>query len=146
MKNQLDEMAGYHITVVAHLIENRYNKELTKLDLTISQARVLYLLKHRSDSLQSELQRLLYIQASTMNGIIDSMQKKELITKKNSLEDRRSKLISLTEKGYNLETKLMEEIGHMDEELLSGFSIEEQQLLIMWLKRLKGNLENYNRN
>ncbi|ADU28575.1 MarR family winged helix-turn-helix transcriptional regulator [Evansella cellulosilytica] len=144
-RREMDQMFGYHIGVLSHLIQNQYNKNLSQFDLTISQAKVLYLLSHDGDKLQSELQKRLFIQASTMNGIIDSMLKRALIEKRDSQEDRRSKVISLTEKGISIERELWVNLDHMERELLAGFSIEEQQLLMMWLKRMKENMQEVDR-
>lgn len=140
MIRNMNERVGYHIGVAAHFLQNSYNQKLSEYDLTVAQAKVLYMLVNHGDQLQSELQNRLYIKGSTMNGIIESMLKKQLIDKEDSDIDRRSKLIILTEKGRTLEEKLWLGTQDMDEELMKGFSDEEKQLLLVWLKKIKKNL------
>lgn len=143
MIRNMDERVGYHIGLAAHFLQNNYNQKLAEYELTVAQAKVLFMLVNYGDQLQSELQNRLYIKGSTMNGIIDSMLKKQLIEKKDSQNDRRSKLIILTEKGKLLEEKLWLETQDMDAELLKDFSHEEKLLLLAWLKRIKKNLLEY---
>ena len=136
----MNDRVGYHIGVAAHFMQNNYNQKLAEFDLTVAQAKVLFMLVNYGDQLQSELQSRLYIKGSTMNGIIDSLLKKDLIEKIDSETDRRSKIIVLTNKGKALEETLWLETEHMEEDLMIGFSPEEKQQLLTMLKRIKQNL------
>ncbi|KHF40419.1 MarR family winged helix-turn-helix transcriptional regulator [Halalkalibacter okhensis] len=136
MERNLEERIGYQIGVVAHLMQNQFNQKIAEYGVTNAQFKVLYLLAEHHELLQSALQNRLYIKASTMNGIIDSMLKNDLINKKESEQDRRSKIISLTEKGKVLEEKLWNEMGQMDARLMNHFSDEEKQLFFSFLRRV----------
>ncbi|OLO26372.1 MarR family transcriptional regulator [Alkalihalophilus pseudofirmus] len=141
MEHNLEERVGYHIGIVGHLMQNLYNEKLSEFGLTVAQAKVIHLLHAKGEQLQAELQKSLFIKAPTMNGIIDSMLKKGLIEKEDNQSDRRSKTILLTEKGRLLEKELWNGIGQVEEKLLIGLSKEEQQILILWLKRIADNLK-----
>ncbi|WP_280771353.1 MarR family winged helix-turn-helix transcriptional regulator [Salipaludibacillus daqingensis] len=145
MDEKIEKFVGYHMGNVTHFIHNHHNRNLSEYGVTRAQAKVLYLLNHYGDSLQSELQKRLFIQASTMNGIIESLLKSQLIKKTDSVLDRRTKVISLTDKGKQLEDRLWEEVKALDRNLMDGFSEEEQRLLISWLKKMQTNLENIQR-
>ncbi|TWI59185.1 MarR family winged helix-turn-helix transcriptional regulator [Halalkalibacter nanhaiisediminis] len=140
MRN-LDDRVGYHIGIVAHLMQNKFNQKLSEFGLTVAQSKVLFLLVQHGEQLQSELQNRLYIKASTMNGIIDSMLKKGLIEKIDSTLDRRQKQIVLTEKGELLEERLWDEVGEMDDSLMKGFLPEERQLFLAWLRKISNHLQ-----
>ncbi|RNA66288.1 MarR family winged helix-turn-helix transcriptional regulator [Alteribacter keqinensis] len=140
MSRKMDQMVGYHVNLVSHFLKNRYNKNLSEIGLTVSQAKVLYHLVNHGAQTQSDLQKLLYVKGSTMNGIVESMLKQQLIIKKDSTEDRRTKVIELTEKGRAQEQKLWNVISQLDDDLTKGMSEEEQKLLISWLKKLQGNI------
>lgn len=141
MFRNIDERVGYHIGVAAHFIQNNYNQKLAEYELTVAQGKVLYMLVNFGDQLQAQLQQRLYIKASTMNGIIDSMLKKQLIEKNDSATDRRSKIISLTKKGRLLEDKLWLGSQHVEGEIIEGLSPEDKQLLLSLLKRVTKNLQ-----
>ena len=61
-------------------------------------------------------------------------------------EDARIREISLTEKGVVLDERLKEYITNLEEELLSGFSPEEKDILRSLLSRLSENMEKAERN
>ena len=137
----MDQRVGYHIGVVGHLIQNLYNEKLSEYGLTSAQAKVIYILASHGDQQQAELQKRLFIKAPTMNGIVESMLKKQLIRKEEHETDRRSKTIILTEKGRELDERLWIELGKVEEVLTNGLSEEEQKILIIWLKKVAKNIQ-----
>ncbi|MCR6105286.1 MarR family transcriptional regulator [Salipaludibacillus agaradhaerens] len=141
MDQKIEDFAGYQLSVVSHFIHNQHNRYLADYGVTRAQAKALYLLAKHGDLAQSDLQKRLYIQASTMNGIVESLLKNMLIKKDASEADRRTKVISLTNKGKKLEKDLANEIKRVEKQLLSGFSEEEKNVLINWLKLMKQNLQ-----
>ncbi|KGX84021.1 MarR family winged helix-turn-helix transcriptional regulator [Pontibacillus marinus] len=141
MERNIENYLGYHINVVSHFIQNTYNQKLAEYDISMSQAKVLFFLADKGEQAQSVLQQRLYIKGSSMNGLIESLEKKELIQKRQSDEDRRTKLIQISEQGQELEKKLWVVIDHIEQELLTGFNQEEQQVIISWLKRMRENVQ-----
>jgi len=141
MERDIENYLGYHINVVSHFIHNTYNQKLAEYDISMSQAKVLFFLADKGEQAQSVLQQRLYIKGSSMNGLIESLEKKELIKKRQSDEDRRTKLIQISEQGQELEKKLWVVIDHIEQELLTGFNQEEQQVMISWLKRMRENVQ-----
>ncbi|MFD2043115.1 MarR family winged helix-turn-helix transcriptional regulator [Ornithinibacillus salinisoli] len=140
MERDIEEKVGYQIGVVAHLFHNQYNEQLAKYDVTVAQARVLYLLVEQGPQSQGELQQQLYIKGSTMNGIIESLLNKQLIEKSESVHDKRSKMISLTEKGRSIDQRLWNDMAGTEDCVLDGFSPEEIALMRHWLKKIKTNI------
>ncbi|MFC0524244.1 MarR family winged helix-turn-helix transcriptional regulator [Pontibacillus salicampi] len=137
----INHVLGYHINVVSHFLQNKYNHKLAQYDMTSSQAKVLYFLADYGEQVQSELQDRLYIKGSSMNGLIESLLKKDLIARRPSEEDRRAKLVRLTDKGKALEADLWNVIEGLENQLAEGFEEEEVQVLISWLKRMKQNMD-----
>ncbi|WP_345241713.1 MarR family transcriptional regulator [Pontibacillus salipaludis] len=141
MKRDIENLLGYHINVVSHFIQNQYNQKLREHDLTMAQSKVLYFLSEHGEQAQGDMQKRLYIKGSSMNGLVDSLLKKELIHKRQSPDDRRTKLISLTDKGSEIEGQLWSLIDGIEKQLGEGFTTEEQQVIISWLKKMKHNVE-----
>ena len=140
MSRNIDDKLSYQIGMVAHLLQNQYNDQLAAHDLTVAQSRVLYMLVEYGDQSQAELQQHLYIKGSTMNGIIDSLLNKDLVSKTDSDVDKRAKIISITEKGRLLDQNLWDDLDKKEIEYIEGFSKEEMALLMTWLKKIKANL------
>lgn len=75
-----------------------------------------------------------------MTGIIDSLLMKDLVEKSDSKVDKRSKIITINEKGRKLDQDLWENLNVQENELMDGFSEEEAALFLKWLQRMKSNL------
>lgn len=137
LERDLEEHIGYQIGVAAHLLQNQLNQKFSEYGVTPAQFKVLFQLKEHIELVQSDVQKKLFIKPSTMNGIIESMLRNNLIEKKDSLEDRRSKKISLTAKGERLEKKLWNTVEQLDEEeSMVVFSTEEKQIFLACLKKM----------
>jgi MarR family transcriptional regulator, organic hydroperoxide resistance regulator len=95
----------------------RITKELARrADLTGPQLTVVKMLEQIGDLSLSELSERIRAQNSTVTGIIDRMERENLVTRERSKEDRRVVYIKLTAKGK----KLAEEIPVEPMEIFRG--------------------------
>lgn len=140
MNRNTEDIVGYQLGLVAHLLHNKHNRSLAARGLTRSQVKVLSLLQRYGTQSQSELQKRMYIQPSTMNGILESLIKSGLIHKEESGKDRRQKMISLTNKGENLEEAVWQEALSTDQELTAFLTEEEQRRFLELLEGMKKRL------
>ncbi|MGG3182541.1 MarR family transcriptional regulator [Priestia megaterium] len=69
----------------------------------------------------------LLLDSSTITGIIDRLEQSNFIERRVDSNDRRNKLIFLTDKGRSMEALLCHEMDEMNKEIISGFSDEEIQ-------------------
>lgn len=83
--------------VAVESLRTFYERQAAELDLTPPQARVL-LLAARGRS-QRELATDFRCDASNIVGIVDRLEQRGLVTRRSSPDDRRVKLVSLTEDG-----------------------------------------------
>ncbi len=104
-------------------------KRLKPYGLTNLQYVVLEILWHVEGLTANELGKLLKIDKATLSGMLDRMAKAEWITKKPDIHDKRAMCIYPTEKANNIKHTLVEERKKANEELLSGFTLEERVLL-----------------
>ncbi|WP_226585418.1 MarR family winged helix-turn-helix transcriptional regulator [Halobacillus litoralis] len=141
MRQSLDEYLGYNIHMVSHLLQNIYNARLGEYNLTHSQARVIYFLATAGEQSQTELQKRLHIKASTMNGLIESLLKHNRISKRSSMEDKRTNLIKLTDQGVELHDTIVQIVRVIEDEATVGLSKEEQHVMVSWLRKMQSNLK-----
>ena len=80
----------------------------------------------------------LKLENSTISGILERMEKKGLIKRMISKEDRRFIQIMLTEKGAALEEDVLAAVDEVNEEVMSVFSKEECENLKTQLRVLAG--------
>ena len=75
---------------------------------------------------------------STISGILERMEKKELIKRSISKEDRRFIQVILTKKGASLKEDVLATVEQVNNEVLSIFTAEECDQLKKILRTLAG--------
>ena len=116
-------------------------RKLRRYDVSPMQCRTLTFLKEQQhDVTQKTLQEFLRVKPSTVNGIVERLEEKHLLTRSVSPGDGRCKLLHLTEEGqyfYQEFIAIMESVHRQAEQ---GFSAEEVKLLQGFLHRVADNL------
>lgn len=109
----------------------RITKELAKrADLTGPQLTVVKLLEAFGDLSLSELSDKIRAQNSTVTGIIDRMEREDLVTRERSKEDRRVVYIKLTAKGRELAREIPVEPMEVFKNALETLSAQEMKDLL----------------
>ena len=85
-----------------------------------------------------EIAERLKLENSTISGILERMEKKDLIERNISKEDRRFIQVQLTKKGADLEKDVLNAVEEVNSDVLSMFSQEECSMLKSYLKVLAG--------
>ena len=142
-------MKSYHDTCAALIkqindgLERGANNVLREEDLTIMQVAVMIELDHGESETRSlkELEHRFGVAQPTMLGIVRRLELKGFLETFQSPEDKRVKLVRLTDEGKrkcgvgyaNMETA--------EQSLLSALSAEEQELFRDMLVRVKASLK-----
>ena len=103
---------------------------------------VLYCLWKGDKTTPKEIASELKLENSTISGILDRMEKKNLLKRQVSTEDRRYIEVVLTEKGASLEKPVLDTIDQANLDILASIPEEEQQILKKNLRLLAGREEN----
>ena len=128
-------------------LTNRINKKFEKLqrkiiqkeNLTTAQYSILQQL-WKTDGVQfKSLADACCCSQSTITGIVDTMEKKDIVVRKQSPEDRRVWLVMLTEKGKILESETPK-INSILDNCCSGFDPNDVEILTILLKKLDNTL------
>jgi len=82
-------------------------KKLEKFDITYPQFGVLSIVYANPNSIQKEVGDLLHTDTTTIMVITDSLEKKKLIQRMPSPDDRRAKMLKVTAKGEAVVKKAM---------------------------------------
>lgn len=141
MKQNIENHAGYLIQQISHALAQLYNKNLANEDLSISHARVIYLLYQNDGLTQTELQQDLAIKPSSITKLIDVLVEKGLVQRQTSTEDARSRKIYLTAAGRKKEENLCRIRETTEAHLLHALPVEEQQTLLRLLKTLRTTID-----
>lgn len=98
------------------------------LNLTVEQWRILFYLWQTDGINQQELAKRANKEKSTMTRQIDVLEKKGFIFRQNALQDKRNKLLFLTEEGKKIEEKALSIAQSITESAEEG--INEKELAV----------------
>ena len=136
--NALGPILGW----AAHMAKSSMDNRMAQYEITAAQNRVLMYLHHlEKPAPQCEVAEHLRVKPSTANGILDRMVDKGLVERTVSGQDALRRLISITEKGIAQCERTKEEFRAVEEQLVRGFTPEEEALLRRLLGRIIENLE-----
>ena len=111
-------------------------KRLLPYGLTNIQYVVLVLLWHQEGLTAGEIGKLLVIDKATLSGVLDRMVDSKWLIRRQKKSDKRIFRLYPSKKANRLKQKLVEERRDANEELLSGFTMEEKILLRRFLMDL----------
>lgn len=116
-------------------------KILDDLSLEISpgQLMVLYALYKKDNISISELSKNVFLDNSTLTGIIDRLGRVDLVIRVDAPHDRRSYQIVLTEKAKKLRPALLKVMKAVELKMLEGCTDQEISIFRNTLKRVYSN-------
>lgn len=131
---------GFILHDVARLLRKRFEQRAKSLGLTRSQWQTLAYLNVNEGIHQGGLAEILEIEAITLVRILDKLEERGLIERRQHPSDRRIWLLFLREEARPL-IKKMQKIGDATRaEALAGLSDEDRAFLLDALTRMKTNL------
>jgi len=108
-----------------------------KYELTTMQSAALTMLKPDEPQAMRALSDYFMCDASTVTGLVDRMEARQLITRSNHPTDRRVKLLALTDEGLKIKESIMDEtLRNEDERLKKILTDDERKVLQDLLTRL----------
>ncbi len=137
----IDKYIGAWIKHTFRELTLLHDQRLAEYGITSLQFLVLAPLWTNGSMTQKEIQHQMSITPASVTGLIDTLVNKGLVIRKTDLEDSRSKRIYLTEKGKLLIPKCNLITDELEEIISQGFSQEEHDLLLSWMKKVYRNLK-----
>ena len=135
---QLEECINYLLTSAQHTVFMKMTDKLSNYDLTPVQYSVLYCLWEQDMRSPKEIAERLKLENSTISGILERMEKKGLIERSISKEDRRFIEVCLTDKGASLKEDVIRAVEDVNADVMSIFSEEESAEFKSRLRKLAG--------
>jgi DNA-binding MarR family transcriptional regulator len=137
---QLGESVGYLIARVRSTLSNMVTqRSMAELGITSQQGSILFMVASGKCLLAAELAREYGIDASAVTRLVDRLEKRGLLTRVRSSEDRRVVRLALTPEGLAIAAKMPALFNGVLENLLGGFTAEEVGFLKSMLRRVLVN-------
>ncbi|MGF6665174.1 DNA-binding MarR family transcriptional regulator [Paraburkholderia atlantica] len=141
---QLGESVGYLISRVKSTLHNLVTqRSMAELGITSQQGSILFMVASGKCLLAAELAREYGIDASAVTRLIDRLEKRGLLTRVRSNEDRRVVRLALTPEGNAIAARMPAIFNGVLDTLLNGFTPEEVGFLKSMLRRVLANSGEY---
>lgn len=135
---ELNQCINYLLTTAQHKVFQEISRRLEPFDVTPIQYGVMHCLWKGEKTTPKEIASELKLENSTISGILDRMEKKGLLNRHVSIEDRRFIEVVLTDKGKSLEEPILKVIDDANHDILASIPEKEQELLKKNLRILAG--------
>jgi len=133
---ELKHCINYLLTTAQHNIFQSLSGRLSQFDLTPVQYGVLDCIWKENASSPKQIAEMLMLENSTVSGVLERMEKKMLIIRNISKEDRRYIQVELTQRGRDLEEDVSKVVEAFNQEIFSTISKEDERILTELLKKL----------
>ncbi len=113
-----------------------FRKNLQELEITPAQYALMYYLREEPGCSPTGLAEDCGLDASTITGLLTRLEKKELVERRHSEDDRRGVEVYLTAQGKKLWEPICRVIEKSNAQILSKLTRKEQEALSHCLARL----------
>ena len=115
---QLDNQICFRLYTAARLVTQAYTPMLTALGITYPQYLVMMVLWEKDEQPVNDIAHRLLLETNTVTPLLQRMEKLGLVSRKKGELDKRQQIVSLTEKGRQLEEEAYAQIpAGMNEQL-----------------------------
>ncbi len=137
------ETLHYLLMADHSMLQKALTAAIKDTGLTPGQPKVLdYLLLH-DGTVQKDIAAACHIEPASLTSILNGMENKNLIKRKEQNGNRRSSYVFLTETGREAAKKLEQEFAKIEEAAFTGFEPEEREQLCSMLSRLYENMQSH---
>ena len=137
----LDGYLPYLLNRAGARIAEAFGREVRPLGATLQMWRVLAALRERDGRRMGDLSQTTSIEVSTLTRLVDSMEKKALVTRRRAAADARVVALHVTAAGRRLTQRLLPIAERYEQVALHGFEPHEAETLKAALRRLYANMD-----
>lgn len=142
MIKSYDESIGRLTNITNKNLLHFLNKNLERFNITTEQWTVLFNLSNQNKISQKSLAKISNKDQPTLTRILDILERKNLIERHHSKEDRRSFVLHITENGLILKENILPFIEDLFRDILKGVSPEDLNIYICVLLQINKNIDN----
>lgn len=133
---------GGIIKYISDKVRQKADNNLKDHNVTLSQVRVLnFLWRENGSCSQKQIEDFLQVSHPTVVGLVSRMEQSGYIQTSVSSDDKRNKIVTVTDSGMALASELCRFMDDMDNRMLEGLSEEQQSQLADMLLTVAKNLE-----
>lgn len=125
-----------------------FKEKIKSLKITPTQMQIIdYILEHKNkDVYQKDLEKILSLRRATISGVLQTMEKNNLIKRSINENDIRSKKIKLNDKTEGLFNQNCEKFNELEKIAIKDISKDELDIFTHVIFKMKNNIEKSNKN
>ena len=131
---------GRRIYLISQAIGNNIDRLLKPFDLTREQLHLLKNLDRQQGRTQREIGSATGKSAANMTRILDRLEKKNLIVRRENPDDRRSQLVLLTAEGADLRKEMSRLLEALSTRIEENIDNQDMAVVVRVLGRIEANL------
>jgi DNA-binding MarR family transcriptional regulator len=132
---RLEDQIGFVLRIAVQFHTAIFTSQMIE-GLTQTQFATLSKLREVGHCSQTQLARLLVLDAATTKGVVDRLELRGLVAVQADREDRRRRLLSLTPEGISLVQRAEVVAARISEATLSALTAPERARLVHLLRRM----------
>jgi MarR family 2-MHQ and catechol resistance regulon transcriptional repressor len=117
-------------------VQEHAERDVARTGLTLAEFAVLEVLYHKGPLLLGEVQRLVLVSSGGVTYLVDRLEQKGLVERRECPEDRRARYAALTGAGEDVIARIFPKHADCIERAMSGLEPEEQREAIGLLRAL----------
>ena len=138
----LDNCVAFVTNIAAKTLSESLNSGLIEHGVTKTQWIAMYFIDREEDLTQKELAYLMGTKEPTVTGILDRLERDNLIERKEDKSDKRRKTLNLTSEGKEKIIQLTDIAQDFKDNCLEGISDKDQEIFLEVLdKMVKASIE-----
>lgn len=126
---ELYDCINFVLNSTQNAVHSYFREKLQPFGVTPIQYSLLKCLWEEDTQTPTQLAQTLQVDSSTVTGLLERLERKQLIVRRYSQEDRRSVFVCLEEEGHNLKDEIEKAISEANEAITAGMTPEEVQQL-----------------
>lgn len=131
---------GYLLSDSGRLLRKTFDERVRSLGLTAVQARLLMSLVKFPDNNQAFYAERIEVEPITLTRIVDRMEEAGWVERVFDPNDRRARLLHLTDKSREIVEPLRGIVDALVEDMAEGLTAQEQDMLARLLEKVSANL------
>lgn len=136
---ELYDCINFILNSTQNAVHSYFRDKLQPFGVTPIQYSLLKCLWEEDIQTPTQLAQTLQVDSSTVTGLLERLERKKLIVRRYSREDRRSIFVCLEEEGRHLQAGIEEAIREANAAITTGMRPEEVQQLKDWCALMKEN-------
>lgn len=117
-------------------VQEKLQANVAAHGLTLTEFAILEVLYHKGPLLLGEVQRRILVSSGGVTYLVDRLERKGLVERRDCPNDRRARYAALTEQGEQLIARLFPEHARCIKQVMGGLSLPEQRTAVGLLRAL----------